>query len=98
MESNHRLYGLPLAQRPIAPGEGCSTIELRTRYNKTGAWGGNRTPDACAFNAALYQLSYPGINTAYVLVPRAGLEPARPSGHQALNLARLPNFVIWAMT
>jgi hypothetical protein len=26
----------------------------------TGARGGNRTPDACAFNAALYQLSYPG--------------------------------------
>ena len=27
---------------------------------KTGAKGGNRTPNACAFNAALYQLSYLG--------------------------------------
>ena len=27
---------------------------------------------------------------SYVLVPRAGLEPARPNGHMALNHACLP--------
>ena len=33
-----------------------------------GAKGRNRTDDACAFNAALYQLSYPGMNWLRALV------------------------------
>ena len=32
-----------------------------------------------------------GIDATVSLVPRMGLEPTRPFGHQALNLARLPN-------
>lgn len=30
-------------------------------YTNTGATGRNRTDDACAFNATLYQLSYRGM-------------------------------------
>ena len=58
-----------------------------------GALGGTRTHDLYLRRVALYPLSYKRTRlrrNGNSLVPRAGFEPARPCGHYALNVARLP--------
>jgi hypothetical protein len=53
--------GMPLVTLgDIATSAGCSTFVSRMPNLKFGAEGRARTADACAFNAALYQLSYLG--------------------------------------
>lgn len=57
-----RTPGLEIRNLALYPAE-LAAHDRRTRSSavETGAWGPNRTADARAFNATLYQLSYPGV-------------------------------------
>jgi hypothetical protein len=55
------------------PGHATKTPTIRDFccLGKNGARGRNRTSDTRIFNPLLYQLSYPGLASAGILVPKA---------------------------
>lgn len=84
--------------RPVRRQRHGASVESRTRSARLqgallpgrhwhGAEGGSRTRCLRFTKPALDQLSFIG------MVPSAGVEPARPCGHEVLSLASLPRFL-----
>ena len=78
-----------LNPRPQPP-QGCALSMLsyeRAIRRPTFAFGGGPGTQPLRLRRTLSILSY---GRAAMVVPKVGLEPTRPCGHYALNVARLP--------